>query len=521
MQSRPASSFKTLAILALTQVVSWGTLYYAFAIVARDIERDLGLRPELVFGAFSWCLLVAGLAATPAGILIDRHGGRLVMAAGSLLCGAGFLLLGRAHGVAGYYLAWTVLGVAMAGVLYEAAFATISYLFGAGARRPISTLTLFGGFASTVFWPLTLSISSRIGWRDTYLVYGLLQLLLCLPLHLLLDRGRDAGAHAAARAAGPDLSLRQALRHPAFWALAMAFSFNSFIFSALSVHLIPILHGLGHSLSLVVMMAALIGPMQVAGRVAEMAFGHHVHPQTVGKLCFALLPGALLALLFFGANQRAMALFCILYGLSNGILTIVRGTVPQLLFGARHYGAISGALSGPSLLAKATGPLAVAAVLQARAAPALLFSILLAFSLASLGFFLLAVRAQATQPSLMSTMTEPQHPAAVVQRQLDAYNAHDVDALLATYAPHARQYAHPATLLASGAEEIRARMAGRFGDRLLHAELLQRVVMGAIVIDHERVTSSGADGTPSVAQVVAIYEVHDGKIRSASVKFAA
>lgn len=402
MTTRRARSLHTLAILAVTQVVSWGSLYYAFAIVARDIEQALGLRPELVFGAFSWCLLVAGLAATPAGMLIDRHGGRLVMAAGSLLCGTGFILLGRAQGVAGYFLAWTVLGVAMAGVLYEAAFATITHLFGAGARRAISTLTLFGGFASTVFWPLTLKINTLAGWRDTYWYYGLAQLLLCLPLHLLLATRTSDPPHAAARAAGADFSLRQALRHPAFWTLALAFSCNSFIFSALSVHLIPILHGLGHPLRAVVLMAALIGPMQVAGRLAEMAFGRHLQPQTVGKLCFALLPGALLALLFYGTHHVAMALFCILYGLANGILTIVRGTVPQLLFGARNYGAISGALSGPSLLAKATGPLAVAAVLQAQAAPALLFSILLAMSLASLVFFLLAVRAQAPSPLLLN-----------------------------------------------------------------------------------------------------------------------
>jgi predicted MFS family arabinose efflux permease len=401
MHSRPR---KTLAILAVTQVVSWGTLYYAFAIVARAMQRDLGLRAELVFGAFSWCLLVAGLVATPAGILIDRYGGRPVTAAGSLLCGAGFILLSRAQGAPGYFVAWSVLGVAMSGVLYEAAFATIAHLYGAGARRAISTLTLFGGFASTVFWPLTLKLSGQAGWRDTYLLYGLLQLLLCLPLHLLLDSRPDGEVHAAARPADADLNLRQALRHPAFWHLAFAFSANSFIFSALSVHLIPILSGLGHPIASVVLMAALIGPMQVAGRVGEMTVGRRLAAQTVGRLSFALLPCALLALLFFGRRQTAMAVFCILYGLSNGIVTIVRGTVPQLLFGTRNYGAISGALSGPSLLAKAAGPLAVAAVIQASASPTTLFSILLAFSLASLGFFLLAVRAQA--PASSPTIAE-------------------------------------------------------------------------------------------------------------------
>lgn len=381
---------RPIAILALTQVISWGTLYYAFAIVAHDIERTLGLSPQLVFGAFSWCLLVAGLVSTPAGILIDRHGGRLVMAAGSLLCGTGFILLSRAQSALGYVLAWTVLGLAMSAVLYEAAFATLIHRFGAASRRPITTLTLFGGFASTVFWPLTLVVSARVGWRDTFWYYGLLQLLLCLPLHLLLEGG--AGAAGARVKDSADLTLRQALRHPAFWTLAFAFACNSFIFSGLSVHLIPILHGFGHPMQTVVLMAALIGPLQVAGRIGEMALGDRVAPQTVGKLCFAALPGALLALLFFGRAQVAIALFCALYGLSNGILTIVRGTVPQLLFGARNYGAISGALAGPSLLAKAAGPLAIASVIGLHGGPQVLFGMLLAVSLASLALFIMAVR---------------------------------------------------------------------------------------------------------------------------------
>ena len=396
-----ASPLKTLSILAVTQILAWGALYYAFAIVALDIGRDLGLRREWVFGAFSWCLLVAGMVSTPIGVLIDRHGGRLVMAAGSLVCGIGMILLSRATSLAAYIVAWTVLGLSMSAVLYEAAFATITHRFGADSRRVISTLTLFAGFASTVFWPLTLQVSSMVGWRDTYLYYGLAQLLLCFPLHLLLDR------HAPAARAGKtavDFTLAQALRHPAFWTLAFAFAANSFIFSALSVHLIPILHGFGHPLATVVLMAALIGPMQVLGRILERVFESHVTQKTVGKICFSLLPGALLALLFFGARQWAMALFCILYGLSNGILTIVRGTIPQMLFGARNYGAISGAMSGPSLVAKAAGPLAIAAIIQSGSSATTLFGMLVGISVASLLFFLLSIRPYAPAAAL------PTHP---------------------------------------------------------------------------------------------------------------
>lgn len=398
----PTRSPRTIAILAVTQIISWGTLYYAFSIVARDVERELGLRAELIFGAFSWSLLVAGLAATPVGILIDRHGGRLPMAAGSLLCGAGFLLLSQAQGMISYFGAWTVLGLGMSGALYDAAFATLNHRFGAGARRAISTLTLFGGFASTLFWPLTLQLNTLAGWRDTYYLYGLLQLMLCLPLHMLLTAAPPREQHSAAQRTRSDFSLQQALRHPAFWTLALAFSANSFIFSALSVHLIPILQAYGHPVATVVLMAALIGPMQVAGRVAEMTIARKVLPATIGKVCFAILPAALLALLFFGHRQGAIALFCILYGLANGILTIVRGTVPQLLFGERNYGAISGALAGPSLLAKAAGPLAVAAVLQVNSSPVLLFGMLLAFSLASMVFFMLAVRTRGPAPTAIA-----------------------------------------------------------------------------------------------------------------------
>jgi MFS family permease len=389
---RPRSHI--LGILAVTQLVSWGTLYYAFAILAPEIQRESGWRTELVFGAFSWCILVAGLVAAPAGMLLDRYGGRSVMGAGSLLCGIGFVLLGSAHSLLLYFVAWSVLGVAMALVLYEAAFATINREFLQGARRGISTLTLFGGFASTVFWPLTLKLNGLIGWRDTYLLYGALQLALCGPLHLLLTADARLPRRLAVSSATTvkNFTVRQALRDPAFWKLALAFSANSFIFSALSVHLIPLLQLFGHPIASVVLLATLIGPMQVAGRIGEMSVARRVSPQTVGKVTFAALPAALLALLLFGQWQWAAAVFCLLYGLSNGILTIVRGTIPQTLYGRENYGAISGALAGPSLVAKAAGPLAIAALMHDSRAPYPILALLLLLSLVSLGFYLAAIR---------------------------------------------------------------------------------------------------------------------------------
>ena len=290
----------------------------------------------------------------------------------------------------------------MAMTLYEAAFATINREFLRGARKGISVLTLFGGLASTVFWPLTLKLNTAFGWRDTLLFYAAIHLLLCMPMHALLaparERSRQAAAHPDAQEReARSFTLREALREPVFWKLALAFSANLFIFSAMSVHLIPLLQRFGHSAGTTVLVAALIGPMQVAGRIAEMAFAGKVRPQTVGIVTFAVLPPALLALLLLGAHPVAVAVFCMLYGMSNGVLTIVRGIVPLALFGKENYGAISGALAGPSLISKAAGPLAAASLVAYDPAPEWLLGILLAVSVLSLACFLSAARAGAVR----------------------------------------------------------------------------------------------------------------------------
>jgi hypothetical protein len=184
------------------------------------------------------------------------------------------------------------------------------------------------------------------------------------------------------------------VREPRFWKLACAFATNSFIFSGLAVHLIPLLQKMGHSIATVVFFAAFIGPMQVAGRVGEMVFARSAAPEVVGKLTFAMLPAALAVLLLLGIEQWVVAAFCGLYGLSNGILTIVRGTVPQKLFGRENYGAIAGALAGPTLMAQAAGPLVIAALVEAEFSSKAVFTTLLTISLASASFYFVAIRRQ-------------------------------------------------------------------------------------------------------------------------------
>lgn len=398
----------TIGILAFTQISSWGALYYAFAVLAPDMRRDLGIDAETAFAAFSWSLLVAGVAAAPIGALVDRHGGRYVMAAGSVTSAIGLAWLSRCDGAAAWFGAWTVIGLASALTLYEAAFATINRRIAAGAPRAISTLTLFAGFASTIFWPLTHALDAWIGWRDTYLVYALVQLCACLPLHLCL--GRDAPRPPPVAGAPRDShTLGEAIRHPAFWKLALAFSMNFFIFSALAVHLIPLLQSLGHSAGAAVLLAALVGPMQVAGRIGERTLARDAAPQLVGRFVFSTLPFGLLALALLGTRAWAVALFCALYGMSNGVLTIVRGTLPRVLFGARHYGAITGAMAAPALLFKAGAPLAAAAILSGSAGPTLLPLVLFGCALASLVLYLSAVKAA---PGLAAAQAPEERKAA-------------------------------------------------------------------------------------------------------------
>jgi MFS family permease len=392
-------------ILAFTQIMSWGALYYAITILAPQIQRELGWRPEIVFGAFSWSLLVAGLVSAPAGILLDRFGGRLVMSAGSLLAGTGLIMLGNTHSVPMYFAAWTVLGAAMALVLYEAAFATINREFVHASRKAISVVTLFGGLASTVFWPLTLKLDTLVGWRTTYVIYGILQLALCVPLHVLLAGGaRRPQAPPSLAHISRNFTLKEAIRHPAFWKLALAFAANSFTFSALSVHLISTLHRFGHPIATVVLFAAFIGPMQVLGRIGEMALAHRMLPQTAGRVTFSALPAALLALIFLGQHQTAIATFCMLYGLSNGILTIVRGTIPQALFGRENYGAISGALAGPALIAKSAGPLAMAALIAFNPSQYILLWVLFLVSVISLACYLAAIKLPCARVESVTTL---------------------------------------------------------------------------------------------------------------------
>jgi len=349
---------RLVLVLAVTEIVSWGSLYYAFSVLLVPMERDLGWDRSTLVGAFSLSMLCAGLGSWPAGALIGRYGGRALMSLGSLAAAGLLALLACTHSVLPFYLIWIGLGFAMAAVLYEPAFAVIYQCFKDDAKKAVTVLTLAAGFASTLFWPLTQILVVPLGWRTTASVLALLNLLICLPLHVFVLPRRAGAASHGAFSRNPSLSLHATLRSKTFWQLAIAFTANMLAFSALSVHLIPLLSERGLSGAAAVSLAALVGPVQVAGRLVEYALGRRVSVLRSGLVALVLLPVGMLALLFAQANLSLLAIALVLYGASNGVMTIVRAATPAELFDRGQYASVNGALSAPVIMSRAAAPIA-------------------------------------------------------------------------------------------------------------------------------------------------------------------
>jgi MFS family permease len=394
----PRPPWSVVWALSVTQIISWGSLFYAISVLIAPIEREFGWSRDAIVGAFSLSMVCSGLAAYPVGVLIDRYGGRFVMGGGSVVAAAMLALLSQTASLPAFYAIWVGLGLAMGAVLYDPAFTVITASFGANARKGITALTLVAGFASSVFWPLTQALITSLGWRHALLVLALLNLIICTPLHLWFlpsaathtaGRKREPGADAV----GDPLPLRQIVMTGTFLLLATAFTANMLAFSALSIHLIPLLNERGFSMSDAVWLAAIVGPMQVAGRIAEYTVGARFRATQIAMIAFILLPIALIVLRFAGLQWGLVLVFIAFYGASNGVMTIVRGIIPAELFGRDRYGAVNGALAAPVLASRSLGPLVAAVIWSAAGGYDAVIWTLAAIGLLSAVSFMLAVKA--------------------------------------------------------------------------------------------------------------------------------
>jgi len=385
--------WRLVPALGLTQIASWGSLYYAIAVLGSSMRLELGLSASTLFGAYSVSLLLSAVAARFVGHAIDRIGGRTVLCAGSLVAAIALFAIAQVHSLIELYLAWSLAGIAMAMTMYDAAFATLSQHTGAGYRRALTALTLMGGLASTVFWPVSLKGLEWFGWRETFIGFAGLQLFLCLPLHLaFVPRFKTLTGGAKTRTISDGSTLSAASRRRAFIALAAAFALNGFIVSVLTVHLITVLQGKRLSLEAAVWVASFFGPMQVAGRLAEFSIGRRFSARSIGTLSLCMLVIALALLLSLDGQIALALLFALAFGCSNGVVTIVRGTVPAELFGRSGYGKTLGSLAAPALFARAIAPFAFAPLASPQTPSFGWLVLLLGMAVLSVTAFGIAVR---------------------------------------------------------------------------------------------------------------------------------
>jgi MFS family permease len=355
------------AVLALgiTQITAWGTSYYCLGVLAGPISRDTGWSRGFVFLGFTVALLAMGVVSTTVGRAIDRYGARGVMTLGTVLVSAGLFALAHVRGEAAYLAIWALLGLGMRLCLYDAAFAALVQVAPSRGRQAISYLTLFGAFASSVFWVIGHALEEQVGWRQTLVLFALINLVICLPLHWLGLARREAAGRAVATTDAPRPSpdgppLEGRARSVAIALFALIMSLNGFVFGVISVQLVPLLEAAGLATAAAVWVASMKGVAQFGGRVIEIAFARNLRAITVGRIAIGVLPPSLLLLLAGTGSVTMVVAFTLLMGASQGVITIVRGAVPLALFGARGYGAVLGAIATPVLVVNAGSPTAFA-----------------------------------------------------------------------------------------------------------------------------------------------------------------
>jgi predicted MFS family arabinose efflux permease len=379
--------------LGVAQIISWAALIYAITVLGKPMAADLGVSDIVVFGAFSASLVVSGLLGPRVGALIDRRGGRLVMVWGSVIAAAALVLLAVAPSLPIFAAAWIAIGVARAMTLYEAAFATLSQHLGTSFRRAVTAVTLFGGFAGTVAFPLSLAGLDTIGWRGAIAGFALAELLICVPLHFwCIPAGPGRHHRTAGQDDAQDGDGDAGWSGPGLAALTLSFALTAFITSAIAAHVVNLLQAAGLATATAVWIASLIGPMQVVGRIVELTFAHRLTAVGTGMATLALLILALLTLAIGGTSVAGALAFAAMYGCANGIQTIVRGTVPAELFGRHGYGTMMGRIARWSFIARALAPLALSLIAALGLAFDPSVALLAAMALAALTAYVVAIR---------------------------------------------------------------------------------------------------------------------------------
>jgi MFS family permease len=359
-------------LLSCGQLISWGSVFYLFALLLEPLEAELGHSRAAISLAFSLGLLMEGALGFAVGRWIDRGFERRVMSLGSAVLALGLLGLSQVHTVSELYLAWLVLGAGLSATLYSPAFAIVTRRFPTEFRRAIIMLTFLGGLASTVFIPFMAWLFHQLGWRHALWVLAGLHAGVCLPLHAwLLRPAGGPPSHTApatatttamatalpAKPGASDTGRWQDLLHaPVFWMLGVFTVLMMGVTTALPAHLIALLRERGLSDTWAVAIPASIGALQVLGRALLYVTERRLDVHAANRLIPGLIPLGLLALLAASQHPWAVWAFVVLYGLGNGMVTIVKGTAMAHYVSHAHMATLNGLLALPSALARAAAP---------------------------------------------------------------------------------------------------------------------------------------------------------------------
>jgi MFS family permease len=395
--SLPATAVNSFLFgLSLAQLISWGSTFYLFGLLVQPLEAELQISRAQSSLGFSLMLLAEGALAYPVGRWIDAGHERVVMTCGSLLAALCLLLHAQVTGIAGFYAVWAGLGAAMAAILYSPVFAVVTRRFPDDFRRAIIIMTFLGGLASTVFIPFTAWLIANWGWRQALLMLAGFHLLLCAPLHALALRGAPARrTRPQANEEPTDPGLRQLVRSAPFLLIGAFVILLMAVTAALPAHMVSLLRESGMSEAWVIAIPASIGAIQVLGRLLLFFFERYFDLHLANRLIPCLLPLGLMALLavpMSGDGQLWVLLFVLLYGLGNGMLTIVKGTAIAQYVNRDHVATLNGVLGLPLALARAGAPLMVGLLWTPVGGYTQALWLLLVMSLVGVGALMLAQR---------------------------------------------------------------------------------------------------------------------------------
>lgn len=357
-----------LAVLGigLTQVIGWGTSFSAIAVLGTKMGHDLGLAREVIFGGITAMLVVGAFFSPYCGVLVEKHGPRIMMAFGSVMAGVALAIISIAKGVVLYWLGWGLFGAAVPLALSTTAIPAMVHISGPYARRAVTGLTIIAGITSALFLPIGAWLDGQIGWRNTFAFYAVLHIVVCIPLYwIFLPSGRLTGSSAGKNNSDAPWEgiLAPHQRRRAFILLSVWGCLEGVLVWGFNMQAIDILQGLGLSNAGAIGVWMLAGPSQSSSRIADLVFAGRYSIMSLGVLAASLAPVGFGLLLVSGVSPTSASIMAICYGLGHGLFAIARNMLPLRLFGLRDFNIVLGRLGLPQNLANGLAPVIFAAVL--------------------------------------------------------------------------------------------------------------------------------------------------------------